>query len=294
MQDGTPIAAEDATFYVALFADAACTQRESAVQALSFSNSSVATVEFTELDMSKTYYVGETDAAGNVISQGTLESGEIYVADFSNGNQVVTEEDGVTTVTFDNQFYTLPRNYYKEGQLTITKKLLAADGTAKSGNETFYAGIFADEAYTTLSDQVSVNIVELSLNGAAEASATVSVSFPDGGSTTLYVTEVDASGNPVAGSASFQYEMTVDQSNVTISEDNLEATVTIINKEQEEPGTEATEESSAKTSTQETQTEQQAQGVKTGDDTPIALYLTLFLAAALVLLEGERRRRRTR
>ena len=43
----------------------------------------------------------------------------------------------------------------------------------------------------------------LDLAGGSEVTAQVKVSIPEGGSITLYVTEVDSEGNPVAGAAVF-------------------------------------------------------------------------------------------
>ena len=37
---------------------------------------------------------------------------------------------------------------------------------------------------------------------------------------------------------------------------------------------------------------EKSEAVATGDETPIALYLTMFLAALAILVEGQRRRRR--
>jgi pilin isopeptide linkage protein len=287
LSDGSVIAARNQTFYVALFSDEACTQRVTNVKAIHFQDTIVSSVTFTGLEKDRTYYVGETDADGNVTVQGEVATGELFYADFSEGSKVVTEAGGTTTISFDNEFFTLPSGFYKEGELTITKKLIGADGKAKSGNETFYAGIFDDAAHTVLSDSVSQNIVELALGGAAEAtSETVYVAFPEGGSKTLYVTEVDAQGNPVAGAADFAYEVSVDKTSVTFDENSGPKTVTITNKEQGETETETETEAAT-----EKQTEA-AKSVKTGDETPIALYTTLLLAAAFVLLMGEKRRRR--
>ena len=57
--DGTVIGAVDATYYVALYSDADCTERVSDVMALNFKNASASTVTFTGLEKGQTYYVGE-------------------------------------------------------------------------------------------------------------------------------------------------------------------------------------------------------------------------------------------
>ena len=278
---GEEISAVDATFYVALYADEACTKRISEIMPLVFKKASSATVTFTNVEIGRTYYVGECDANGVNFVSSVIAGNVAYAAIFANGNKAtVTEADGSTTVYFENQFATIPDGFYKEGILTITKKLLGSDKKAKNSNEVFYAGIFSDAAYTQLSGDVSENIVALDLAGGSEAEAEVFVAIAPGGSQTLYVTEVDANGKPVAGAAGFKYTVQVDKTSVTLSEANTEAHVTITNTE-----TETETESETKKTT----------SVKTGDDTPIAPYMALMLAS-MAMLAAEficRRKRRS-
>ena len=146
----------DQIFYVALYSDEACEQRVSEVKEIVFKNNSVSSVKFTDLEVNQKYYVAECDAEGKAQTKGALADGTVYQARFNDGNSVtVTEPNGTQTVYFDNVFVKKPDGFYVEGNLTITKKLVGADGNAKKGNETFYAGIFADENHTTLSDKVS-------------------------------------------------------------------------------------------------------------------------------------------
>lgn len=71
----------------------------------------------------------------------------VFAPHYGNGNGVVVAQSGTTaTIRFENEFYEIPSGYYFEGALTITKKMLGADGRAIGSNETFYAGIFADAA----------------------------------------------------------------------------------------------------------------------------------------------------
>ena len=178
----------------------------------------------------------------------------------------------------------LPHNPYQHGELTVTKKLLGADGKPKNSNGVFYAGIFDDPEYTTLSDQVEYNVLELDLNGNAEASAMTKVDIAKKDSTvTLYVTEVDEEGNPIAGAAGFKYEVSVDQTKVDLTAERSKAVVVITNKEV--PETES-----------ETQpTTKPTKGVKTGDDTPIGGYAGLmaiaFAAFALLVVSEQKRRK---
>ena len=295
----------DQIFYVALYSDEACEQRVSEVKEIVFKNNSVSSVKFTDLEVNQKYYVAECDAEGKAQTKGALADGTVYQARFNDGNSVtVTEPNGTQTVYFDNVFVKKPDGFYVEGNLTITKKLVGADGNAKKGNETFYAGIFADENHTTLSDKVSQNIVPLKLNDTSEVSSVIKVGLEDNETTTLYIAETDVNGKPVAGTSDFAYKVSVSATSVVFDSVNTAASVVITNTEQEkEKTTEEKEEKEEpeKETTQKTTTSQKtSQGSsaqtksvtysttspKTGDDTPIALYVVLLLAAAAVILTG--------
>ena len=295
----------DQIFYVALYSDEACEQRVSEVKEIVFKNNSVSSVKFTDLEVNQKYYVAECDAEGKAQTKGALADGTVYQARFNDGNSVtVTEPNRTQTVYFDNVFVKKPDGFYVEGNLTITKKLVGADGNAKKGNETFYAGIFADENHTTLSDKVSQNIVPLKLNDTSEVSSVIKVGLEDNETTTLYIAETDVNGKPVAGTSDFAYKVSVSATSVVFDSVNTAATVVITNTEPEkEKTTEEKEEKEEpeKETTQKTTTSQKtSQGSsaqtksvtysttspKTGDDTPIALYVVLLLAAAAVILTG--------
>ncbi|MCD7762906.1 MAG: hypothetical protein LUI14_06850, partial [Lachnospiraceae bacterium] len=296
--NGDELFAVDDTYYAGLYTDAECTNLY-AMKAIEFKNASASTVVFTDLEIGRTYYIAECDENGTALVSGieVLADGTKYAPNFGDNavTTTVTVTDGSqTVVTFTNEFYTMPKNYYKEGTLTITKKLLGADGSALNSNETFYAGIFTDASYTTLAATtgdanvtgVDQNIVALSLGGNSEVSATVGVSIGSGDTVTLYVTEVDADGNPVDGAEGFAYTVTMDGSVVTLDETNTTASVTITNQEIEETSEEESEEVSEESETETT-------AVQTGDETPILPYMLVMLAALLVMLAGvlERKRR---
>ena len=221
------------TFYVALYSDEACTQRVSDVKAIEFKNASSSTVVFNEnIEVNKDYYIAECSQDGTAQSMGALADGTMYEAKFNNGNKAtVKEANGTTTVYFDNVFSSIPDGYYKQGKLTITKKLLGADGNAKKSDNVFYAGIFDDADYTQLSTQVSQNIVKLDLAGGSEVSQVIKIGLDVNKTVTLYVTETDSNGKPVAGTSGFAYKVSVDGSTVTIDEANENASVTITNTE---------------------------------------------------------------
>ena len=196
--------------------------------------------------------------------------------------------DSVSTVTFTD---------LAEALLNLTKQLKSSDGEDKNSAETFYAGIFADKDYTKLSDQVSQNIVPLNLNGNSSVDAQIKVAIADGSSTTLYVTEVDADGKPVGNADSFEYDLSVDTESITFNESNKVASVTLVNQERAEDEDEDTEEEEIKekitkntptptSSVTPTKSTQTTNSVKTGDNTPIGIFVVLLIAAIAVIGGG--------
>lgn len=302
---GEGLAARNQTFYVALYSDKECTQRVSDVKALVFKNADASTVVFSEnIKAGKTYYIAECTQDGTSQTIGALADGTVYEAVFGNGNSTtVTEADGTTTVSFENVFSSFPPDgFYKQGQLTITKKVLGADGGTRNSNEVFYAGIFDDAAHTQLSQQVEQNIIKLDMDGGYEVSETINVGLAQSGAkVTLYVTETDSNGKPIAGSEGFGYKVTVSADSVTFDETNMTAEVVITNQEEstvtETPTPTPTPSSDGGNSGG---SEDHSGGYgggkspKTGDDTPIGTYLMLLLAAAMLAAETERRRRRNK
>lgn len=302
---GESLAARDQTFYVALYSDKECTQRVSDVKALEFKNADASTVVFSEnIKAGKTYYIAECTQDGTSQTIGALADGTVYEAVFGNGNSTtVTEADGTTTVSFENVFSSFPPDgFYKQGQLTITKKVLGADGGTRNSNEVFYAGIFDDAAHTQLSQQVEQNIIKLDMDGGYEVSEIINVGLAQSGAkVTLYVTETDSNGKPIAGSEGFGYKVTVSADSVTFDETNMTAEVVITNQEEstvtETPTPTPTPSSDGGNSGG---SEDHSGGYgggkspKTGDDTPIGTYLMLLLAAAMLAAETERRRRRNK
>lgn len=300
---GKNLAARDQTFYVALYSDKDCTQRVSDVKALVFKNADASTVVFSEnIKAGKTYYIAECTQDGTSQTIGALADGTVYEAVFGNGNSTtVTEANGTTTVSFENVFSSFPPDgFYKQGQLTITKKVLGADGGTRNSNEVFYAGIFDDAAHTQLSQQVEQNIIKLDMDGGYEVSEIINVGLAQSGAkVTLYVTETDSNGKPIAGSEGFGYKVTVSADSVIFDETNMTAEVVITNQE-ESTVTETPTPTPSSDGGNSGGSENHSGGYgggkspKTGDDTPIGTYLMLLLAAAMLAAETERRRRRNK
>ena len=300
---GEGLAARNQTFYVALYSDKECTQRVSDVKALVFKNADASTVVFSEnIKAGKTYYIAECTQDGTSQTIGALADGTVYEAVFGNGNSTtVTEANGTTTVSFENVFSSFPPDgFYKQGQLTITKKVLGADGGTRNSSEVFYAGIFDDAAHTQLSQQVEQNIIKLDMDGGYEVSEIINVGLAQSGAkVTLYVTETDSNGKPIAGSEGFGYKVTVSADSVTFDETNMTAEVVITNQE-ESTVTETPTPTPSSDGGNNGGSEDHSGGYgggkspKTGDDTPIGTYLMLLLAAAMLAAETERRRRRNK
>ena len=277
------LGAVDQTFHVALYGDEACTKRLTDVKAIVFKNASASTVNFTNLEIGRKYYVAECTADGTAQSSGTLADGTVYMANFTDGNTVtVNEANGTKTVYFNNEFLTVPDGFYKEGKLTVTKKLLGADGNAKNSDEVFYAGIFDDKDHKILSTHTSENVIPLDMADGSETSYTVNVSVAKDAPCVLYVVETDENGTPVEGAEDFEYEVSYSGDSVTVNDSNMNASVTITNKEKPaEKDKDKKDEDTKKTTTTTNTTT--STNVKTGDNTPIALYVVILLAAAAIV-----------
>ena len=112
---------------------------------------------------------------------------------------------------------------------------------------------------------------------------------------TLYVTETDSKGTPVSGLDTFNYVVTVNQESVFLDGSNNvdnPKSVTITNQEKAPTPTpkKSTSYSSGGGSSSKTTTSvshsvsSSSTGAKTGDDTPIALYVGILALAALVII----------
>ena len=281
---GENIYAVDQTFYVALYEDENCTKLASEIKALTFKNSTSETVTFEGVEPNKTYYVGECTKDGVRYLSGVV-AGTKYVAQFTDGNSVTVETpNGSKAVYFDNRFMKFPDGFYKEGVLSITKLFKDKAGKAKNSDDTFYAGIFDDEECTKLSENVAQNIIPLNLNGSSSVTAQIKVSIAQGTSKTFYVTEVDKDGKPI-NEETFKYDVSVENGEVTFDENNTSAEVTITNQEQDEDKDKDKDKDKGKTTTTSSNATT-TKAVKTGDNTPIGIFVILLIAAIVVIGGG--------
>ncbi len=303
-----PVTVGAATFYVSLFEDEALTRRVGDVRAINFTDTQATSgVTFDGLQRG-VYYVAETDAQGNVLRANIEHEGGLFSPAYANGQQVTIAQNGANAAfEFSNQFLVLPSGYYAYvTNLAITKRVRSSQGRAQKSNETFYAGVFLDEAHTRLAtedDGVSQSIVPISMSGNAEATVNIEVANPQEGQRSFYITEVSADGTPVEQIANFAYDWEVENEIVTVESDTTDASVTITNTvvEQDEAYTDTVIENSSENTEQNGQKVESAgmakmntKSVKTGDETPIFGFALLLTASALILLILEERRRRRR
>ena len=184
------------------------------------------------------------------------------------------------------------------GSITVTKSLKVNGTSVGAVNETFYVALFEDADHTKLSDKVSANIIPLSLNGASSISGDVEVYMESADEVVkLYVTEVDKNGTPVENAEKFNYDVTVENANVTISKDAMDASVKITNKEkvsQTPQGGSDISDSGGSTpqSYGDGSSSTSITPVKTGDNTPVMVMILLLAASALIIVTVTVRKRK--
>lgn len=234
--------AEDVTFYMALFKDAAGKERytEYAVKSVVVrKDTSISEPAVWENLPSGTYYVFETDASGKAIALNEAQtetdaSGKEYsytcvLAEGTQTNAVelaMQQQKREGAVNLENAYLDLPDGFYYSGELSINKRVLK-NGAVYDTNEIFYAGIYTRDEN---GDYQLFDTVTLNNNG------TVTVEVPLGGEDgtepiTYYVMECDEAGIPV-DEDTFAYEVTVDGT-AAVSQENPNAEVTITNRQKD-------------------------------------------------------------
>ena len=275
MMDGK-YTAIDYTFYVALFADEACTQRVSNVKPLNVSGSYTASTVFTKLQYG-TYYVAETDEEGNAISEGEfIEANQVI-----DGKAVLTPTEATAKSTILNHVKGFDKQYYYDGKITVDKRVLI-NGVEGNVNDTFYFALFVDPELTTMAD---AGVKSLRLNGQSRGTVTFS-DLPYG---EYYLAETDEDGYPVDDD--FAYTVTI-SSYCKIDADTKEVLRTVTNSKTQNGSSSSSSEST--TSAEGGKYTTGTKPVKTGDHTPFMMYLLIFGASAIVLLGlyGKKRKKK--
>ena len=232
--DFIDLIAQDDTFYVNLFTDAAgkYPYKGALPQAIHLVNASAGSVTFSDLAQG-TYYVYETDANGNVINldQQSMHNGSQFMCTVDGGSNTVKldlkagPKEGA--VNLENVFFDIPTGYSYKGEININKQVLKGT-TQTTTDDTFYAGIFTkgdDGVYNLFT------VVTLVQND------TVTVEVPLGGEDgtepiNYYILETDADGN-ILDLDVFEYEVT-GEGTVALSKENLTGNINLVNKIPEE------------------------------------------------------------
>ena len=208
------------TYYAALFADKARTQKVSDVKEITVSGLS-GSASFSNLEKG-TYYLAETDEYGNVLSASDIHGTECKI-EYSDGGKVSVSASSAQAV-IKNVYSSLPKGYRHTATLTITKKLQTASGEAQTDTKTFYAGIYRKKDFSD-----TPTVVTLDLKNTSEASAKRRILLSSSNEVNYYIAEVDKSGKRITDEASFGYTIQVDQPEVTLK-GGEEKHVTITNK----------------------------------------------------------------
>ena len=232
--ENVDLIAEDDTFYVNLFTDAAgkYPYKGSAPKAIHLVNASAGSVTFDDLAQG-TYYVYETDELGNVINldQQAMRNGTQFMCTVNGGSNTVKldlksgPKEGA--VNLENVFYDIPNGYSYKGEINISKQVLKGNSQT-TVEDAFYAGIFtkdSDGVYNLF------EVVPLVQND------TVTVEVPLGGEDgtepiNYYILETDADGN-ILDLDVFEYEVS-GEGTVALNKDNLTGNIGLVNKITEE------------------------------------------------------------
>ena len=293
------LTAEDAVYYVGIFRDKKGTVPYGTdyLRKIRIQKASSGKAVFEDLPAG-TYYIFETDKAGNPYEVDEVQHEGIvsWACQIEDGSSQEVTLDGRSeapagSVALYNLYHERPDGFSYNGYITIWKNVLE-NGQETTADETFYAGIFRDEEGKELQE-----LVELEQNGA------VTVEVPLGGEKgdeeiTYYIYETDEDGNPVDKNT-FAYDVS-GEGNVTLTKGRLSGELALTNTKNvptvtptaaptvtptiepgvtptTPPGTTVPPTSGGTTGTT---------AVRTGDDSPILLYILTAAIAFGVIVGG--------
>lgn len=277
---------EDVIYKVGLYLDPDGTAPYGEMQDIHINGASSGTATWTDVP-DGTYYVFELDEDGKILQQNTEikvddENHYYYNVTKPNGeseeksNQVVIGGDSgaVEAAAYVNNYYT-KFNRPTRGHISIKKNVMI-DGVVSTVDDTFYAGVFSTESNGELTLK---KLVTLKQNDTVN----VTVELPDDqvpDSVTYTVLETDKDGNPVDDDT-FKYTVT-GQGEVTLNTDNkFTVTKEITNSLSSEPTPIPNNGTAGGTAPNDTSGTAR-RSVKTGDDTPIGVWVGILAAAIIV------------
>lgn len=305
-----PLEAEDATYKVGVFVDqdGKIPFRDDYSQDIHIQGDYSGTATWTGVP-DGTYYVFELDENGDPLQQSTAITVDDQTSYYynvtkpsgdseENSNQVVIGgESGATeAVAYVNNYYsTVPDNYSRTGYIYIKKNVLI-DGAASTVDDTFYAGVFSVESNGDLNLEKKVTLKQ-------NDKVQVTMELPTNeeiNEVTYTVLETDKDGNPVDDDT-FKYTVT-GQGEVTLNNDNrFIVTKEITNSLSSEPTatpnptvtpgttpggsdqiTPVPNNGTTNRTTPNDTSGTARRSVKTGDDTPIGVWIGILAAAIIV------------
>lgn len=301
--------ADDATYKVGLFLDDKGTIpfRSDYMKDIRLVKASSGTATWANVPDGK-YYVFELDENGDPMTINDsiiIDEGKSYYYDVTDSNENATNEAEISqngsteSVSYVNNYYSfIPTGFALKGHITINKNVLV-DGQETTVPDTFYAAVFETGADDSL-NLVEGTIRELNQNGSVD----IEVSFPENTepeSVTYTVMETDKDGNPVDHD-SFAYEIDGEGDIILNESESYENSMDITNSKNTTPeptvtntpvpSGQPTVTPSERTSTPvpggSTSTNNDGGGttgrtsVKTGDNTPIGVWVGILAAAIVV------------
>ncbi|MCD8021851.1 MAG: prealbumin-like fold domain-containing protein, partial [Lachnospiraceae bacterium] len=281
------------TFYVGIYRNADYSDTPTIVS-MTLSDASTVSVRRRILlsgESDMTYYIAEVDSSGNRIT------------DSSDYNYVVSVDSAAVTISMGRDQTVTITNKVKATKATLYLTKRVYDGTELTAvSETFYVGLFKDEAMT----QLYANPIAMTLDNASELTLKLTLNLGTSSGVTIYIAEVDEDGNVITNQREFGYQIKIVNSTAAFTQDNLEIQTVILNSVYGSTSTDDWSsiysstssdvfgDSSAYYSVDDNGlTTGYAAAVQTGDDTPILGWTVLMCAAVMAFGYGWKRSRRT-
>lgn len=288
--DFVEVSAADATYYVRLFLDENATIPYGDAKAIHIQGQSSGSVSYTDLPPG-TYYVRETDAQGN---PRPLDDSFVDETGVDVNCTITVNGDEMTSVTFDasaenfsqeavveNLYIDLPDGFYMERVLWIQKNVVKGDEQTTTDDK-FYATV--NEVDPDTGDETTITTVELDQNDKVMVTFQVMDLSELEVTHTYRVFESDKDGAPVDKST-FGYVVS-GEGNISFVGDENEKTITITNTVKDVTPTPSTSSGATPTSAPGSGSgsgSTSSGNVRTGDQTPIVMWIVILCVAAVAV-----------